>query len=50
MKGVLAHLTSAFGGLALLGMALMGLVFFAPVNTLWPFMSGVEEPGNSRWR
>ncbi|MGW0593103.1 hypothetical protein [Streptosporangium sp. NPDC002607] len=39
VKGVLAHLTSAFGGLALLGVALMGLVFFAPVNRLWPFMS-----------
>ncbi|WP_433370150.1 hypothetical protein [Streptosporangium sp. CA-115845] len=38
VKGVLAHLTTAFFGLVLLGLPLMGLVFFAPVNTLWPFM------------
>ncbi|MEV0973288.1 hypothetical protein [Microtetraspora glauca] len=39
VKGVLAHLSDTFGGLLILGLALMVLVYFAPVNTLWPFMS-----------
>ncbi|WP_433368963.1 hypothetical protein [Streptosporangium sp. CA-115845] len=39
VRGVLAHLVTAFGGLIMLGLALMVLVFFARVNTLWPFMS-----------
>lgn len=38
-KGVLAHLGKSFHGLFLIGLALTGLMFFAPVNTLWPFVS-----------
>ncbi|MEV3985377.1 hypothetical protein [Nonomuraea sp. NPDC049758] len=38
-KGVPATLTPVSPGLLILGLVLTGLMYFAPVNTLWPFMT-----------
>ncbi|GIH93423.1 hypothetical protein ACFFMN_01155 [Planobispora siamensis] len=38
VKGVLAPLTRAFVGVILLGVTLMGLVFFSSLERWWPFM------------